>query len=174
LRNAVHVRHCGQPGDNAHTCPILLTDREQQQQQQHILTPASAKPVPAQRHVHHFSVCEAARHTHALTHMRACAHKHTRTHMGKHSYTHVHTYTHIHTHAHAHIRTQTHANSQAGTHSYTRTHMHMYARVAHVTGFANFSALLAMLPHFSLLASYSYLEARGTPAVACSKVSSFA
>jgi hypothetical protein len=40
----------------------LSTDKEQQQQ--HILTPASAKAAPAQRHAHHCSICGAVRHTH--------------------------------------------------------------------------------------------------------------
>ena len=42
--------------------PALSTDGDQQQQ--HILTPASAKDALAQHHVHHCSVCGAARHTH--------------------------------------------------------------------------------------------------------------
>ena len=61
--------------------PALLTDREQQQQ--HVLTPESAKDAPVQRHAH-CSVCGAARHTHRRTH------------------THTHTHTHIHTHIHTH------------------------------------------------------------------------
>jgi len=57
--------------------PALSTDREQQQQ--HILTPASA-----QCHAHHCSICGAVRHTRRDT----CTH--TRTH--------THTLTHMHTH----------------------------------------------------------------------------
>ena len=40
----------------------LSTDREQQQQ--HILMPASAKDALAQHHAHHCSVCGVTRHTH--------------------------------------------------------------------------------------------------------------
>jgi hypothetical protein len=66
--------------------PALSTDREEQQQ--HILTIASAKATPAQYHAHHHSIRGAARHTH----MRACTHVHT--------YAHTCTHTHVHTHAH--------------------------------------------------------------------------
>jgi hypothetical protein len=54
--------------------PALSTDKEQQQQ--HILTPVSAKDAVAQRHAHHCSVCGTARHTHRRA--RTYAHTHTR------------------------------------------------------------------------------------------------
>jgi len=88
-------KHCGQAGHNAHTCPVLLADREQQQEQQNILKPASAKPAPAQRRAHHYSVCGAERYAHAHTHGRARVH-------GQ-AYRHTSTYTP--THAHTHART---------------------------------------------------------------------
>jgi len=89
LRVEAVFRHCGQPGHNAHTCPVLLADREQK----HIFTPASANPAPAQCHAHHCSVCGAARHTH----------RRARTH------THTHVREHTHTHTHTHVRELTHA-----------------------------------------------------------------
>jgi hypothetical protein len=49
-------------GPDTMLAPALSTDREQQQQ--HILTPASAKDALAQHHAHHFSICGATRHTH--------------------------------------------------------------------------------------------------------------
>ena len=55
--------------------PVLLADREQQQQ--HILTPASANDAPAQRHTHQCSKCEAARHTRTHTHTLTHAYAHT-------------------------------------------------------------------------------------------------
>ena len=55
--------------------PALLAKREQQQQ--HFLTPASAKAAPAQCHAHHCSICGAVRHTHR----------------GEHTHTHTHTLT---------------------------------------------------------------------------------
>ena len=99
--------------------PALSTDREQQQQQ-HILVPASAKDALAQHHAHHCSVCGAARHTHqASTHIRA----------------HTHTYAYTHTHAHTYTHTDTNARdySQACTRTYTctRTNTQTHAR-AHI------------------------------------------
>jgi hypothetical protein len=74
--------------------PAFL-DREQQQQQQHILTPESVKDAPAQRHAHCCSVCGAARHTHrrARTHTYTWTCANTQTH----AFTHTHKHTHTHT-----------------------------------------------------------------------------
>ena len=140
----VVFRHCGQSGHNACTCPVLLAGKEQQQQQQHILTPA-----PAQRRAHHCSVCGAERHT------RACTHTGMRAHTCAHMHKHMHTCTHTHTHTHTHtlhracdglrqffsvasdtpslvmlyceglVRvsyTHTHAHTHTHSHSHTRTH----------------------------------------------------
>ena len=100
--------------------PALSTDREQQQQ--HILTPASAQAAPAQRHAHHCSICGAARHTHTRAHTRA----HAQT-----VCTHTHTHTHVHTHAHAHTHTHTYKQKQVqintGTHTRTHTHRNTHA-----------------------------------------------
>ena len=94
----------------ARTCPVLLADREQQQQEQHTLTPA-----PAQRRAHHCSVCGAARHTHR----QACTHSFVHMHM----HTHTHTQTHTH-HEHAHTHTNT--NARQYTQARTDTHRHMH------------------------------------------------
>jgi len=89
--------------------PALSTDREQQQQ--HILTPASAKAAPAQRGastpLQHLwgSKAHAQRNT--------CTHKHTHTHTHTHTYTHAHAHTHTNTNVHAH--THTHAHAQIHT-----------------------------------------------------------
>jgi len=112
--------------------PALSTDREQQQQ--HILKPASAKDALAQHHARHCSVCEAARHTHqGSTHIRA----HTRTHTQTHAHAHIHTHAHIqiqmctksYIRTQAHAQTQTHARAQIQTPKHTGTHtcicMHM-------------------------------------------------
>jgi len=107
LRNAVCVRHCGQPRHNARTCPVLLADREKQQQ--HTLTPASAKPVPAQRHAHHCSVWRAKRQ-----------------HTGEHAHTRTHTCTHTHTHTHTHTCARAHAHTRTRRHTYTHVHTHIY------------------------------------------------
>jgi hypothetical protein len=82
----VHAVHCvskqnsdivASPGTML--APALSTDREEQQQ--HVLTPASAKATPAHRHAHHCSICGAARHTsrRACTHALMCTHTHTLT-----------------------------------------------------------------------------------------------
>ena len=55
---------------------------------------------------------------------------------GTHTNTHTRVKTHGHTYTHSHKHTCTHTNTRAHTH----THMH---------AFANFSALLATLPHLS-------------------------
>ena len=94
--------------------PALSTDREQQQ---HILTPASAKAATAQRHAHHCSICGAVKHTHTYTH----AHTLTRMRMR----THIHTHKHTGTHACAHTRV--HAYTSA--HTLTRTCICMHTRV---------------------------------------------
>jgi hypothetical protein len=87
--------------------PALSTDREQQQQ--HILTPASAKAAPALRHAHHCSVCGVARHTqtHTYTHAHAHAHTHTQTRARIHTGAHTHRHTHKHTDTRAHTYTRT-------------------------------------------------------------------
>ena len=133
--------------------PALLTDTEQQQQ--HILTPASAKAAPAQRHVRHCSICGAAWHTHAHTHERTHIQTQTRTNTRRHAHAGTHCtcartntnthapYTHARTHRHSHAHTNTHA------HAHTHAHMHMHAHAACVMGFAIFSASLATLPHLS-------------------------
>jgi hypothetical protein len=121
--------------------PVLLADREQQQQQ--ILTPASAKATPAQRHAHHCSICGAARrtrahryiHTHTYTH--ACAHAHTYENKRAHRYTQArtHTYTRINTQTHMHK----HAGTQAHTHTHTLTHAYAYTHGARDGLCQNFS-----------------------------------
>ena len=125
----------------------LTTDREQQEQ--HILTPASAKAAPAQCHAHHCSICGAARHTQAHTH--ACVHtyKYKRAQLLTGAHTHVHMHTHKYTRAHTYKR----PNTQAHTRAHTHAHVHMHAHVARVMGFANFSASLALLPHLSTFLS---------------------
>ena len=132
-------RHRGQPWHDAH--PVLLADREQQQQL--ILTPASAIPAPVQRHEQYCSVCEATRHK--------------RTHTHNHTHTHTHAHMPTHTNAHEHIQactrkitgthTPTDTHAHIHTHKHTHAHMHMHAYVARVMGFANFSVSLATLPH---------------------------
>ena len=94
--------------------PALSTDREQQQQ--HILTPASAKPAPELRHAHQHLWGSKA-HTQA----------HTRTHNANaHMHTHQHTRVHTHTHTHKHTDTRTHAHTcmHARTHTYIHKHTH--------------------------------------------------
>ena len=146
--------------------PALSTDMElREQQHQHILTPDSAKDAPALRHAHHCSVCKAARHTHrhAHTHARTNTFAHTRAHKYKHKrarvltgmHTHIHVHTHKHTDKRAHTykcpNTQVHTRAHTRTHTHSHARMHMHAHVAPVMGFANFLALLAMLPHLSLI-----------------------
>ena len=117
--------------------PALSTDREQQQQQ-HILVPASAKDALAQHHANHYSVFGAARHTHIQASTRIRAHIRTPAH----THTHAHNYTHTNTHAREHSQartrmytcartnTQTHARAHiqmpkhTGTHTHTHTHTH--------------------------------------------------
>jgi hypothetical protein len=129
----VVFRHCGQPGHHARTCPILLADREQQQQ--HILTPASTKPAstapctPLQRLWGCKAHAQTCTRTHTCTHTCACAH----TYEHKRAQKHTGTFTHIHMHTHKH------------THTHTRTHTCIC--VAHVMGIANFSASLVTLPY---------------------------
>jgi hypothetical protein len=144
---------------------VLSTDREQQQQQ-HILTLASAKATPAQHHVHHCSICGAARHTQTCLHTRTHVHVHTRTHACAHTCTHVcarahntntntRVYTHRRAHTHTHARAQTHRHTHARTHihtctcTHTLTRTHAYACTRCAMSFANFSASLATLPHLS-------------------------
>jgi hypothetical protein len=130
--------------------PALSTDGEQEQQ--HILTPASAKTAPAQRHAHHCSICGAVRHTHIQTQTRARIHTGAHTHI--HMYTHKHTdtraRTHTHTQTHRHTCAHTHTRARKHARTHTHTHMHMHAHIVRVMGFANFSTLLATLPHLSL------------------------
>jgi hypothetical protein len=116
--------------------PALSTDGEQEQQ--HILTPASAKTAPAQRHEHHCSNCGAVRHTHTGTHAHihshacACAHAYSRareyTQVRTHTYTctrtntQTHVHAHIHTHKHTGTHARTHTHVHANTHAHIRTH----------------------------------------------------
>jgi hypothetical protein len=102
--------------------PALSTDREQQQQ--HILTPASAKAAPAQRGastpLQHLwgSKAHAQRNT--------CTHKHTHTH----THTHIHACACAHTYKHKCARTHTHTCTRTNTHVRTRinqTHRHTHA-----------------------------------------------
>jgi hypothetical protein len=72
--------------------PALSTDREQQQQEQHILPSASAKAAPAQHREHHCSICGAAQ-AHTGTHAHIT---HAHTHKNTHTYTHTYTHTHAH------------------------------------------------------------------------------
>ena len=97
--------------------PALSTDREEQQQ--HILTPASAKAAPAQCHAHHCSICGAVRHT------QACLH--TRAHMCTHTHAHAYAQTHRHTRAHTYTRTNAQAHARAHTHTHTHAHSHTHA-----------------------------------------------
>jgi len=100
--------------------PALLTDREQQQQ--HILKPASANDALAQHHAHHCSVRGATRHTYRL----ARTHTHTHIHTHKHTYIHIHTrmreHTHIQTQTRANIHRLAHAHAHAETHRHTQKH----------------------------------------------------
>jgi len=156
-------RHPGQPGHHARTCPL---NRDKEQQNQHILAPASAKATPAQHHVHHCSICGAARHTQTCLHTRTHVHVHTRTHACAHTCTHVcarahntntntRVYTHRRAHTHTHARAQTHRHTHARTHihtctcTHTLTRTHAYACTRCAMSFANFSASLATLPHLS-------------------------
>ena len=77
--------------------PAFSTDREQQQQQQHILTPASAEAAPAKRHAHHCS-----------THSHACKHTYTDARANTHRRAHIHTHKHTCTHTRAQTHTHTH------------------------------------------------------------------
>jgi hypothetical protein len=101
-------------------------------QQQHILTPAAAKAVPAQRHAHHCSICGAVRHTHTNTLTCMRMHIHIQTQARAHTYTRTniqaHTLTHTHAHAHTHAHTHVHAYTCAHTHSHA--HMHIHTRCA--------------------------------------------
>jgi hypothetical protein len=118
---------------------VLSTDREQQQQQ-HILTLASAKATPAQHHVHHCSICGAARHTHTdvpahtRTHTHTCARTHMHVHARKHTNTNARVYTHGCTHTYTCTRTNTQTHVRAhilskytGTHVCAHTHTHVHA-----------------------------------------------
>jgi hypothetical protein len=116
--------------------PALSTDREQHQQ--YILTPASAKAAPAQRHARHCSICGAVRHTHR----RACTHAHTHAHRCTHTrmrmHTHIHkrarvyrqaqTHIHMHTHKYTRAHSYKHPNTQAQAHAHTHTHTLTRAR----------------------------------------------
>ena len=84
--------------------PALSTDREQQQQ--HILMPASAKAAPAQRHASAASVWQQG------THIRLAR-----------TYAHTHTHTYTYTHARAHKRPQMpkHTGTHTCTHAYVCT-----------------------------------------------------
>ena len=124
---------------SALSCSFLLADREQQQ---HILTPASAEAASAQRHAHHCSVCGTARHihrraptrarkhtyTHIYAHKHAHANTHTNTNACEYTQARTHTYTctctNTQTHTHTHKQKGTHAPSQ--THGHTHTHAHMH------------------------------------------------
>ena len=120
--------------------PALSLDREQQKQR--ILTPVSAKATPAQRHVHHCSICGTARHTHTgmPAHTHTCARTHTHTRMRTRTYiqiqtrtcihTGAHTQIHMHAHKNRHTRARTntylHTNTQAHTRAHTHTHVHTH------------------------------------------------
>ena len=120
--------------------PALSLDREQQKQR--ILTPVSAKATPAQRHVHHCSICGTARHTHTgmPAHTHTCARTHTHTRMRTRTYiqiqtrtcihTGAHTQIHMHAHKNRHTRARTntyiHTNTQAHTRTKTHTHTHTH------------------------------------------------
>jgi len=152
-RVEAEFRHRGQPGHHAHTCPL-----NREQQQQHFLTPISAKAAPAQRHAHHCSICGAVSHTqahtptHAHTHLHACTHTykhnrarvhtqaHTHTYTCAHTQTRGHTYKYTCTHTRAHAHLHIHARIHAHTHTNSHAHMHIHAQVARVI--VNFSASL--------------------------------
>ena len=100
--------------------PALATDREQQQQ--HILTPKSAKAAPAQRHAHY---CSAHSHTcaHTYKHRRMCEYTQARIHTRVHTYTRTNTQAHTHTHTYARIHPRTHTHTHTHTHTCICTHM---------------------------------------------------
>ena len=94
----VHAVHCvskqnsdivASPGTML--APALSTDREEQQQ--HVLTPASAKPAPAQRHSHRTlqQLWGSKAQSRAYTHV--CAHTHI--HKDGHACTRMHTHTNV-------------------------------------------------------------------------------
>jgi len=80
LKNAFCVRHCGHPGHNAHTWPVLL---------------AAAHP-----HACFRKACSSAMHTTAESVGQQGAHARAYTHTHTHTRTRAHTYTHAHMHAH--------------------------------------------------------------------------
>ena len=113
--------------------PAFSTDRKQQQQ--HILTPASAKAgcsstascTPLQ------NLWGSKRDTHTGTHTRTYAHTHTqhnhtltRMRMRTHTYTYMRMHKHTDTRAHTHTRTNTQTHTRALTH--TLIHVHAYTR----------------------------------------------
>ena len=120
-------RHRGQPGTML--APALLTYREKQQQ--HILTPASAKTAPAQRHAHHCSICGAVKHTQAHirthnSHTRMHTHIHKRARILTGAHTHIHiTHTLMCTHIQTQTRVNTHRCAHACTHAHAQTHSHI-------------------------------------------------
>jgi len=106
LRNAVHVRHCGQPGHNARTCPVLLA--------------------AAHSHACFSKACSNAR----LITEKSVGHPGTHTYVHTHTYSHkrlriqtgAHTLIHMHTCAHTHKRVQI----QTGVHTLIHTHTHSF------------------------------------------------
>jgi len=106
LRNAVRVRHCGQAGHNARTCPLSSSTSSSLLQQSLL-----------QCHAHHCRACRAARHTHARTHtgMHAYTLTYTFKYTRKDTNTHTHACKYTHSCIHTYTR-NTHAHTQACTH----------------------------------------------------------
>jgi hypothetical protein len=119
--------------------PALSTDREQQQQ--HILTPASTKDALAQHHAHAplQRLWGSKAHTYRLALTYAHIHAHIEIHTHAHTYTHTNTNAHEYLQAHTHTytctrtNTQTHARAHKQTHKHTGTHTHKHARTHTLT-----------------------------------------
>ena len=115
-------RHRGSPGTML--APVFLKDKEQQQQ--HILPPASA-----QRHAYHCSICGAIRQTHRRTrmrtHARTCIQTNTLANKNRRAHAHTHAHAQTHRHTRAHIHTHKHTDTHMRTHTYTHTCTHTRA-----------------------------------------------
>jgi hypothetical protein len=116
LRNAVCVRHCGQPGHNARPCPVLLAAAH--------LHACFSKACFSAMHTTAESVGQQG--THARTHRRA--HTHTHTHARAHPRARSHTHTHTHTQTHAITHRGAHTDTDTRTNTHTHTHTHAHAR----------------------------------------------
>jgi hypothetical protein len=139
LRNAVCVRHCGQPGHNARPCPVLLAAAH--------LHACFSKACFSAMHTTAESVGQQG--THARTHRRAHTHAHTCTRTPTRALTHTHT--------NACNYTQGRTHRYRYTHKHTHTHMHARAALAVLMGFVSYSALRVTLPNLSNLAVVTVL-----------------